>query len=302
MGGSVKVPGPSAEEKDLQKNQAQLLGLQREIIEQQRAQSAVLIPFFAEQEGFQVETDEKGNITKIHKTPSELENINKTLELEMAQRSLQALRGELPVSPGLERELGQQEQTLKQQLSAQFGPGFETSSPGIEATEKFRQTSEVLREGARTAQLTLSEQLGMARSQQNQFTRASSSDALRQSAVGDPMTFAGAFGQSASGFGQAQQPYIQQRQMQLQASIANQQAKTAMFGAGIGMIGSMFSDERLKSDAEQIGELLPWGLPIYEFAMNGERYVGVFASDAELVAPGLIGERYGYKTVQYEDL
>lgn len=302
MGGSVKVPGPSAEERALQKNQAELLGLQREIIEQQRAQSAVLIPFFAAQEGFNVTTDEFGNISSISKTPTELETLSKTLELELTKRSLAAIRGELPVSPGLERELGQQETTLRDQLGQQFGPGYETSTPGIQSLEQFRTTAEVLREGARTAQLTLAEQLGIARSQQNQFTQASSQDFLRQVSSGDPLSVAGAFGQNAAGFGQAQQPYIQQRQMQLQASIANQQAKTSMFGAGIGLVGALFSDERLKADAEPVAELMPWGLTIYEYTMDGERYLGVFASDAERVAPGFVGERGGYKVVQYEDL
>lgn len=302
MGGGVKVPGPSAEERDLQKNQAELLKLQREIIEQQRAQSAVLIPFFAEQEGFQVTTDSKGNITSIHKTPTELETLSKTLELELTKRSLAAVRGELPVSPGLEKELSSQESTLRERLSQQLGPGYETSSAGIESLGRFQTTADITREGARTAQMTLAEQLGIAREQQNQFRQSSSQDFLRQSAVGDPLTLAGAFGQNAAGFGKAQEPYIQQRQMQLQASIANSQSRASMFGAGIGLIGSLFSDERLKSDAIVIGKLEPFGIPIYEFVYDGDRYVGVFASDAERVAPGTVGERYGYKTVQYEDL
>jgi len=302
MGGGVKVPGPSAEERDLQKNQAELLKLQREIIEQQRAQSAVLIPFFAEQEGFQVTTDSKGNITSIHKTPTELETLSKTLELELTKRSLAAVRGELPVSPGLEKELTSQEQTLRERLSQQLGPGYETSSAGIESLGRFQTTADITREGARTAQMTLAEQLGIAREQQNQYRQSSSQDFLRQSAVGDPLTLAGAFGQNAAGFGKAQEPYIQQRQMQLQASIANSQSRASMFGAGIGLIGSLFSDERLKSNAIVIGKLAPFDIPIYEFEYDGDRYVGVFASDAERVAPGVVGERFGYKTVQYEDL
>src|SRR5688572_22685074 len=103
MGGGAKVPGPSAEEKLLQKNQAELLALQTEILKQQRAQNAILLPFLAEQEGFQVETDEFGNVTKISKTPSELEIMRKDLEQQLTKRSLDALAGNLPVDPGLER-------------------------------------------------------------------------------------------------------------------------------------------------------------------------------------------------------
>lgn len=301
MGGGVKVPGPSKEEKDLQKNQAELLALQTEILKQQRQQQAVLLPFLAEQEGFEVSTDADGNITSISKTPSELDNMQKDLEMQLTRRSLDALAGNLPVSPGLERDLTKQQETLRERLAQQLGPGFETSSAGIEALQNQSESAEVLREGARTAQLTLAEQLGITREQQNQFSQQSSQDVLRQQAIGDPLTLAGAFGQTAGGFGKAQEPFIAQRQMQLQASIANAQNKASMFGAGIGMIGSLFSDERLKSDAIFIAEG-PLGIPIYEFTIGGERRLGMFASDVEDVAPELVGERMGYKTVNYGEL
>ena len=278
-----------------------MLALQREILEQQRAQQAVLLPFLAEQEGFDVETDEFGNITAITKIPDPLDAQREELEAGLLERSLAALKGELPVSPALEQDLARQEETLRERLSLQFGPGYESSTPGIETLGNFFEKSEGLREGARTAQLTLAEQLGIAREQQNDYTRQTSQDYLRQIGVGDPLTFAGAFGQTAAGFGKAQEPYIAQRQMQLQASIANAQSKASIFGAGIGAIGSLFSDEDLKSDAEIIA-YHPSGLPIYEFEMGGERRIGVFASDVEELYPGLVTKRGGYKMVQYKDL
>ena len=302
MGGSPKVPKPTEEEKALQRNQAEMLALQTEILKQQRAQQAVLLPFLAEQEGFSVETDADGNITKINKIPSELDDMKKSLEKQLTQRSLDALAGNLPVSPGLERDLSRTEQTLREKLGSQLGPGYETSSAGIEALAATSESADVIREGARTAQLTLAEQLGITRDQQNQFSQQSSQDILRQSAVGDPLTFAGAFGQNAAGYGKAQEPFIAQRQMQLQASIAGAQNKASMFGAGIGLIGSLFSDERLKSNAIRISTLKPLGIPIYVYTIGGERRIGVFASDVTRVAPGAVGERMGYKTVQYERL
>jgi hypothetical protein len=303
MGGStVKVPGPSPEERELQKNQAELLSLQRQIIEQQRSQQAVLLPFLAEQEGFDVTTDEFGNITSISRTPTELEKLREELEFGLTERSLAALRGELPVSPGLERELSDQERVLRERLSQQLGPGFETSTAGIETLGEFFQSSEILREGARRGELSLAEQLGIAREQQNQFNKRTSQDFLRQIAVGDPLSLGGAFGQTASGFGQAQIPFIKQRELQTQAAIANAQSSAAILGAGIGAIGAIFSDERLKSNAVRISTLHPFDIPIYEYEIGGVRQIGVFASDIEEQLPGHIGERYGYKTVQYEGL
>ena len=298
MGGGAKVPGPSDEEKLLQKNQAELLALQTEILKQQRQQQAVLLPFLAEQEGFQVETDQFGNVTKISKTPSELENMQKELETKLTRRSLDALAGNLPVSPGLERDISKNTETLRERLGQQLGPGFETSSPGIEALAKDTENAEVLREGARTAQLTLAEQLSITRSQQDQFQRQSSQDILRQGAVGDPLTLAGAFGQTASGYGKAQEPFIAQRQMQLQASMANASSKASMFGAGIGLIGSLFSDERLKSNAVVISRR-PDGIPIYSYVMDGVRRIGMFAGDVQKLYPHAVGKRFGYKTVDY---
>lgn len=301
MGGGVKVPGPSKEERALQAQQAELLKTQTQILQGQQKQQAVLLPFLAEQQGFDVTTDADGNITSIHKRDSELDRMKQELDQQLTQRQLDALAGNLPVSPALEKELGRQESTLREKLSKQFGPGYSTTTPGIQALGDQNTNAEALREGARNAQLTLAEQLGIAREQQNQYTQQTNQDFLRQVAVGDPLTFAGAFGQVAAGYGKAQEPYIQQRQMQLQASIANSQSSASIFGAGIGLIGSLFSDDELKSDLVFVSNG-PAGIPIYEYTIDGERRLGVLASDVETTHPGLIGERFGYRTVQYEDL
>lgn len=75
-----------------------------------------------------------------------------------------AAKGELPVSPGLERSLGEEEQQLKETLRRNLGPGYETSEPGIRALREFSQRRQELREGARTGELTRAEQLGYATS------------------------------------------------------------------------------------------------------------------------------------------
>lgn len=312
MGGSNKVPGPSAEERSLQRNQAELLALQRSIIEQQQAQQKVLLPFFAEQEGFDVTLDDNGNIASISRTPTETEQLRETLDKELAERSLAALRGELPVDPGLERNLSRQEETLRERLARQFGPGFETSSAGIETLGDFEANRESLRSAARRGELTLAEQLGVAREQQNDFSRMTSQDFLRQIGSGDPLTRAGAFGQVASGFGAAQAPFIQQRQMQFQANQSRQSNIFGLIGAGIGAAGSLlgtpaagaaiFSDERLKTGAKEIGWHHKLDVPIYEYEMDGERRIGVFAGDVEEVFPLAVALRHGYKTVNYEML
>lgn len=303
MGGSVSVPKPSAEERELQKQQAETLKLQREILEQQRQQQAVLLPFLAEQEGFEAVTDANGNITSIKKKPDALADMKKEIETKFAERSLKALKGELPVDPALEETLGIQERDLRNKLANQLGPGWETSSPGIEAMGNFTRSAEMLRSGARNDQLTLAEQLGMAREQGRIFSQQTAQDTLTQQANSLPMTLAGAFGQNAQGFGRAQEPFIQQRQMQLQANIANQQAKTQMFGAGLGLVGAMFSDDRVKEKIRVVG----WsgGVPVWEFRYTNDppwavRY-GHSAQEVQRVYPEMVLENdAGLKMVNYD--
>lgn len=307
MGGGVSVPGPSQEERDLQRAQKDMIDLQRQIITQQSAQQKILLPFLAEQEGFDVQVDDNGTITAITKRADPLADQSKEIQGLLNERSLKALKGELPIDPGLERDLAAQRSTLMESLTRQFGPGGLTSSPAQEALQRFNESEDILREGARTGQLTLAEQLGITREQQNDFARQSSQDTLRASAIGDPLTFAGAFGQVANNYLRAQQPFIQQRQLQTQASIANAQASTGIFGAGIGALGSIgaafFSDEDLKGEAVQISEL-PNGLPVYVYTRKdtGERLIGVMAQEVAEVMPWAVGERGGYLTVDYERL
>lgn len=303
-GGSPKIPGPSPEERELQRQQSEMLVLQRTMIEQQNEQNKILLPFIAEQEGFNVTLDpETGMITGITKQDDPLEAQNKEIQTLLNERSLKALRGELPVDPALEEDLTSQEADIRNRLATQLGPGYESSTPGIETLGEFFRTSEILREGARTGQLTLAEQLGITRQQQEDFNRQGQQDYLRTVAVGDPMTRAGAFGQVARGFGQAQVPYIQQRQMQAQASIAGRGQSMALIGAGIGAIGSMFSDPDMKAGLTRISET-SHGIPIYLYTRKdtGEEMIGVLSTDVEEIFPGYVYQKDGYDTVQYREL
>ena len=303
MGGGASAPAPSREERQLQEANKEMIDLQRHILERQQEQNKVLLPFFAEQQGYNVTMSKGGRITSISERFDPDKEVKKQIERELDQRSLKALRGELPLDPGMERDLASQRKELENRLSSQFGPGFSTASPAQEALQRYDESANILREGARTGQLTLAEQLGITRQQQREFTQSSGQDATRQWAVGDQLTLAGAFGQTANNYLRAQQPYIQNRQMQLQASIANAQSRTSLMGAGIGAIGSLFSDADIKDDFVQIGKHRT-GIPIYVYTRKdtGERMIGVLAQDVQKVAPHAVGERSGYLTVDYEEL
>lgn len=309
MGGGGNAPKPSAEERELQRQQALMLQEQRDIVKAQQQQQKILLPFLADQEGFDLELDENGNIKNIKKRTSEVDELNKQIELKLAKRSMDALEGNLPVDPALEDALKTQKETLKERLTRQFGPGWETSSGGVEAMGEFDTNAETLRSNARRGELTLSQQLGLVREQQNDSERMGSQDYLRQISTGDNLTFAGAYGQIAGGYGQAQAPYIQQRQMQMQAQQARQSNIFGLLGAVAGAAGTvmgspaasaaMFSDERLKSKAVRIATHKRLGIPIYKYIIGGEERLGVFASDVEAKLPEAVGRRRGYKTVDY---
>ena len=301
MTSSPSVPPPSAEERALQAAQAEQLRLQTQILQAQQQQNMVLLPFLAAQQGFNVTTDPTtGIIRTISARDDPLKAQSDEIQRLLNERSLKALRGELDIDPALEEDLRSGEERLRNTLLARLGPGYETSSPGIEALGDFFTNATIVREGARTGQLTLAEQLGLTRQQQDIFARGSAQDALRTAAVGDPLTFAGAYGQIARGYGQAQVPYIQQRGLQTQASLASMQSQNALIGAGIGAIGAYFSDEDIKGDLIEISRTKE-DIPIYVYtrADTGERLIGVLASDVEQVYPGAIYQKKGYEMVDY---
>lgn len=187
------------------------------------------------------------------------------IERQLLERSQKALAGELDLDPALERDITNQRQTLQERLQSQFGPGYDTSSAGIEAMNKFEESANVLRSQARHGELTLSEQLSLARQGADNAQGAAGIGAatsplpgvnplqaggfafgLNQGGnqqlgqfgqvLGAPMSIAGGFGQVAQGFqlpiGQLQN----NRQMQMDASIAN--ARSSM--GGLGAIGGIF--------------------------------------------------------------
>lgn len=78
-------------------------------------------------------------------------------------------------------------------------------------------------------------------------------------------------------------------------SVAGQVAGAALTGL------SLFSDERLKSDIEEIGKTHD-GQPIYRYRMgNSPRTeMGLLAQNVEQTHPDAVGQSQGYKTVNYK--
>jgi len=100
-----------------------------------------------------------------------------------------------------------------------------------------------------------------------------------------------------------------QRANQLAAQSANAQAAAAQNAGIMGAIGNvagaavplMFSDRRLKTDIEKVGETNK-GLPIYTYKYKGDNttQMGVMAQDVEKKTPKAVKEVGGFKAVDYK--
>lgn len=284
MGGSkASAPKPSDEERALQKEQTELLRMQKDLILQQQREGRSLAEFMGKKLGVKFEFDKKtgeiigakdtkwareqaGTDREIKEMQGELlklqleeqtrqldpEQNKRRLKIErlLEERTLNALQGKLPVDPALERDIREQKLTLKEQLQSQFGPGWETSSPAIEAMSRFDESANVLRSQARRGELTLAEQLGAVR-EQTGMQQAGVSGAFAglqlpgvfgaetqpfmRDILGGVGAAAGGIGQVAGGFQMPIGAMQMNRQMQTQASIANSQQ--AGFWEALGGIG-----------------------------------------------------------------
>lgn len=77
-------------------------------------------------------------------------------------RYQKALKGELPVDPTLERALTENKKTLQESMLKKLGPGWETSTSGLQALAEYDKRAEELRSAARQGTITEGEQQGYA--------------------------------------------------------------------------------------------------------------------------------------------
>lgn len=270
--GGERIADPTGErQRELLERQLdvaeQSLGLQRQTLEQALRTAPV------QERIFNLQAQLLEQQLKEATTEDPLADRRQEIEELLLERSEKALKGELPVDPALERNIEEQREVLRARLQEQLGPGFETSTPGIEALQRFEESAEVLRDQARRGQLSLSEQLSLARQgadiAQGQFTSGlaglapnfgslelggqlglgfgQSSNAVSQNQFANlgalfnqPLGIAGGFGQVASGFelpiGQLQF----NRQQEFDARIANATSNAAGLNAIGGVFGTLF--------------------------------------------------------------
>lgn len=224
-GGSVSVPGPSAEERELQREQTELLRQQRDVLSRQLKQQELLAPLLFDAAGVIPIKDEKtGEIVGYEMKKDPTKEKEDAIQSLLLDRTEKALKGELPENPALLRDLGSRESELRERLFKQLGTGFETSTPGIEALEEFNTEKTNILDASRRGDLSLAEGLSLSR----QAANAEKTNQLLARATGvSSFQFGGqgGFSQIAQGLGAITGQMQQDRAMALNASIAARASK-----------------------------------------------------------------------------
>ena len=71
--------------------------------------------------------------------PAGNEMMMRQLQADYLRRANAAMQGNAPVDPGVERAISEERRLLNETMTRQLGPGWETSSPGMEMLRNFEQ-------------------------------------------------------------------------------------------------------------------------------------------------------------------
>lgn len=219
--GGTRGPGVQSPDPGLVEKQNQLLGMQIDIAKKGQA----LEPILLEQSGLRYNPSTK---TYEYADP-DLQGNKKEIERLQTQRSLKALKGELPVSETLKRELDLGKNRLNEKLYRQLGPGYELSTPGQMAQREYDTMAIALKEGEQRDMLTTAEALALNRGQSRSVSASQFENPFAaQARLISP---------GAAGLADARQQDNFTRQLQYQSNVAKGQETGGMVSAGVGAAG-----------------------------------------------------------------
>ncbi len=234
--------------------------------------SKALEPIMMEQMGLQYDP-----ATKTYKQLNpELQANKREIEKLQTERSLKALKGELPVSETLKKELERGKLQLDEELYRQLGPGGKNSTAGAVRQREYDTMATQLKEGEQRDMLTTAEALAMNRGQFNQAQAQGygAPRAITNSSYGfsasDPMgrqaAFENPFAAQARMLAPAQQSLSSARDqdnftrnMRFEKSKIAGQETAGYISAGLGLAGMgagmfMMSDPDVKTDIEPVSD------------------------------------------------
>lgn len=237
MGGgdAPEAPEMSDEEKSLLATQTKVLEAQLQMMQQQDKQFQMLSPFLFKELGLKPILDDKGNIVKFEEIADDVKPLREKSEKLLLERSIAALEGRLPVSSQLQQELETGKQTLEESLRRSLGPDFIASTGGSKAMADFEREKENILEASRRGDITLGEQLSLAR----EATRTSTTSQRLADALGitrSGLENVGGMGSVAAGFSNPIQAFANQRRLEAQFNLQAGQITppwvTGLAGAG----------------------------------------------------------------------
>lgn len=163
-------------------------------------------------------------------TPLErLQYDNETLQ---AQRTGQALRGELEVSPALEKSLGQEQSKQEEYLAQTLGPQWRNSTSGNQSMTNLNEKADLVREEARRGMISEGTQLELARANTGSNLTSATLNNLTGTTQGG-LAYIGAANQTLN-------PYFQDRQLGLEQQRLDAARNSQKGGSGWGsMLGSL---------------------------------------------------------------
>ena len=179
------------------------------------------------------------------------------IEALATRQALQAMKGELPVSTALAKELELGQARLNERLYRQQGPGYYLSTPGQNAQREFETMANTLKENERYGRVNTLEGISQARgagrtSDINTFTNPYAS-------------YASLLEPGSNSIARAREQDNYTRGLQFQAGAAAGQERAGYTSAGIGLAGLLgyaammapaaASDPALKTDIEPVSDI-----------------------------------------------
>lgn len=219
------------EEQALRAAQLDLVNRQRDIASEMLRRQNLMEAELLRSQGYEQVVDANGQVTGYR--PSADLSARQASENEinnlMRNRTLSALKGELPVDPALERSISENRATLEASLRGNLGSGYATSTPGQTALADYEKRAEELRMAQRRDQLTTGEGIRLAGEDLN--NRIGSSRFSNVVGLGNvPSGAAGLYSQAGAGITPSLQNILGNSQLGVQSYLGQLNAANSTFG------------------------------------------------------------------------
>lgn len=291
-GGTGDGPSVTQQDPGLVAKQNEMLQMQIETAKKGQA----LEPIMLQTAGIKYNPE-----TKAYEYLDPTTQTNKSeIERLQTERSLKALKGELPVTETLKKELELGQNRLNEKLQRQLGPGYALSTPGQMAQREYSTMATSLKEAEQRDMLTTAETLAI--------NRGANRTTNMQNFENPFASQARLLAPGAAGVNTAIQNDNTTRGMQLQSGIAGGQNTAGMVSSGVGLAGmlaaaTIMSDPALKTDMEPVSDAamlaavreMPVSRWKYKADPDKTEYIGAMAD----TMPEIVSDGHQYNVISY---